>query len=67
MRSRALEGFEVNPRGLGPVGSEGERTNGVVTKEESAEHWTHAAIRTYCPDLEEFGVREEDAKNVFSF
>eukprot|EP00984_Skeletonema_dohrnii_P017204 scaffold7783_cov85-Skeletonema_dohrnii-CCMP3373.AAC.5 len=58
MRSGALEGFEVHPRGLGSVGSKRERTNGVVAKEESTEHWTHAAIRTYCPDfhLEEFGV-----------
>eukprot|EP00984_Skeletonema_dohrnii_P015727 scaffold6852_cov173-Skeletonema_dohrnii-CCMP3373.AAC.2 len=46
----------IHPCGLGPVGSEGERTNGVVTKEESAEHLTHAAIRTYCPEMEEFGV-----------
>ncbi len=31
-------------------------SNRVVTEKESAEHWTHAAIGTYCPHLEVFGV-----------
>ena len=66
MRSGALEGFEVHPRGLGSVGSEREQTNGVVTKEESAEQWTHAAKRTYYTDLEKYGVREEGAEKIFT-
>eukprot|EP00984_Skeletonema_dohrnii_P015942 scaffold7000_cov156-Skeletonema_dohrnii-CCMP3373.AAC.1 len=46
--------------------SEREQKNGVVAKEESAEHWTHAAKRTYYPDLEEYGIREEGAGIVNS-
>jgi len=52
MRSGALEGFEVHFGGVGFVGSKREWTNGVVAKEESAEHWAHAAVGTYCPNLE---------------
>ena len=66
MWSGALKGFEVHSRGLRSVGSEGKWANRVVAEEESAEHWAHAAVRAYCPDLEEFGVRVEIADNVFS-
>ncbi len=34
------------------------------TEKESAEHWTHAAMGTYCHMV--FGVRVEGPKNVFS-
>ena len=52
MRSGALEVFEVHSCGVGFVGSEREWTNGVVAKEESAEHWAHAAVGTLVQCLE---------------
>ena len=51
VQSGALEGFEVHSRGVGFVGGERERTNGVVAEEESAEHWAHAVVEANCPYL----------------
>jgi len=68
MWGRTFEGIiEVNLCSLKSIaiGCEGNWSNRVV---KSAEHWTHAhaAIGTYCPHLEVFGVRVEGSKNVFS-
>ena len=61
-----MEGSTVHLFRLRPIGCEGKWSDWVFPEKESAEHWTHAAVRTYSPHLEVFGVRVEGAKNVFS-